>query len=783
MSTVGQGITAVVGGVVGFFVGGPAGAVYGFGLGLAVGGMLFPPEAEVPSPSSGLKVQTSQYGIPVRYMRGRNKVAGNLLWYGNFKAHEEESDGKGGGGQVVGYTYTASLAFGLCVVPAGCTVTLLRAWQGSEELELEENGGWLSGIFKLDYSFYDGTQTGADSHIAQFVPRAPVWKRLCYIVLPNFNLGNSSYLKNLTFEIQVGDSEDALPTQISTDILTDDLFGLGLTGVTDADAFAETAEYCTDNDLLISPIFDRQVSVLDALSHVIAHHNGYISYEEGTIAHRQLKSEISLGTIRDHHLVREEEELPLSATSPGGRDYNNKITVEYPKRGKEYVTGTAPVDDMVDIDQYGLRDATVKLDAITTHSRASKLAMVLLKKSLSAPQSFDFKVGPELAGIRPGQVFALTETAMDLFEAPIRIASVSESDNYEMEVSAREEVDVYGYQATGTDTSVQPVAPDLTGNPLSVVRPLMIEIPPYYSADRSLVAAAYSRSASAAWAGASVWRAYTPGGSYERVGSELGSPVTGRVIAVGEGTLDVEMDWDATLSSALSFDDLVVDKTKNLFVVTTAAGEVFAKFQTVELLAPNQWRLSGLIYDLAGIPRNTTGDIAVNDDLALYQGLRIVLEIPEADRYRTLYYKIPSFNFAAAEQSLSDCAEIAKPLAALVDRPLPPCNVKVNGIGLSGSAIAAAGDIALEWVSRNRRAQGATNYERSDAVAEDADFQNFLVEFWSGGVLRRSFTQTGKSLTYTAAQQSADGAGRPLTARLSQAGNKATSVKTEIVIS
>lgn len=782
MSSWEQVAVGVAFGVAGFFTGGATWALYGAGLGLALGGVLFPPSAEVPDPAAGLSVQTSQYGQPVRYLRGQRKVPGNLLWYGNFQAHEEEAEGgKGGGDQVVGYTYTASLAWGLCIVPEGETASLLRAWKGDEELNLT-GAGWKS---TLNFAFYNGSQSAPDPHLAQFVPRAPVWKRLCYIVLPNFNLGHSTFVESLTFEIRIGSDEDALPTRVTADILLDDLFGLGLDDSLFDDTSAVTTDaWCEANDLRISPAFERQVSVLDALSHVIAHHNGYIAYEDGKIHHRQLQREVSRGTIRDHHMPRAEGELVLGVTSPGARETSNKVTVEYTKRAAEYVTGTAPVDDMVDIDRFGLRDATVKLDALTSYDRASKMALTLLRKSLAAPQGYSLPFGPQMAGVRPGMVFDLTEPDLDLDRQPVRVTSVSEADDYQLGVELTDEVDVYDLFVTGADSSIPSPPPGLDADPGSVIRPMLAELPAYYSGAASLLAVAYSKSDQPAWAGAAVYRAYSAGGSFTKLASALGSPITGQVIAATDTTIDVELDWDATLASVTSMDALVLDKTANLILLRTAGEDLYCKFQTVELLAPRQWRLSGLIQDLVDFPRpGAPSDVAIGDDFALYQGLRHLLSIGEADRHRTLYFKVASSNFGGYEQSLADVAETPVTMAAKVDTPLPPCNLVINGIGLDGATVTiGAGDLQLAWTSRNRTASGATNFERADAVPEDSDFQNFLVEFWREGVLRRQVAQAEKSYSWTAAEQAADGGSGAVTVRLYQVNALGTSTKLEAVV-
>lgn len=194
MANAGQAVVGVVGAGVGFLIGGPMGAIYGASIGLALGGILFPPKSETQGAApSGLQVGTAQYGAAVPVLYGTRKVAGNLIWYGNFQtiAHEEEQDsGKGGGGggsSVTTYTYSVSLAFALCLVPHAGNV--LQCWSGKENVGLDK------------FTVYDGTQTSPDPHVASFVARWPSLYGLVYVVFPNYDLGTSPHIPNLTFEV------------------------------------------------------------------------------------------------------------------------------------------------------------------------------------------------------------------------------------------------------------------------------------------------------------------------------------------------------------------------------------------------------------------------------------------------------------------------------------------------------------------------------------------------------------------------------------------------------
>lgn len=116
MSNFGQIAGAVVGGVIGFFVGGgPAGAIYGFQLGLLAGSVLFPTQLPgVQGPRLGDGQQTvSQVGQPIPAIFGRQCVGGNIIWASPIRevATTETAGGKGGPEQSqTTYSYFRSFA-------------------------------------------------------------------------------------------------------------------------------------------------------------------------------------------------------------------------------------------------------------------------------------------------------------------------------------------------------------------------------------------------------------------------------------------------------------------------------------------------------------------------------------------------------------------------------------------------------------------------------------------------------------------------------------------------
>lgn len=118
MSNVGQGVLAVAGGVIGFFAGGPTGALYGFQIGLLAGTVAFPTQGPTVNRPRLSDVGTTQsnVGDPIAWGDGRWPATGEVIWQSDLREVNEstEEGGKGGPSQtVVTPTYFQDFAIGL----------------------------------------------------------------------------------------------------------------------------------------------------------------------------------------------------------------------------------------------------------------------------------------------------------------------------------------------------------------------------------------------------------------------------------------------------------------------------------------------------------------------------------------------------------------------------------------------------------------------------------------------------------------------------------------------
>jgi hypothetical protein len=670
------------------------------------------------------------------------------------------------------------------------------------------------------------------------------------------------YLNTYATEDEIGRwMVDQLPADISTDMLTNDLYGLGLDKSTyiDLDEKRKTDSYCVDKDLLISMVFDRQTSILDALQEVITQHNGFITYRDGKIAHGQLQynpelddcsfvqrtdvsddfadsyiaqcwrifgeksvgdpyvsesggylnlaalsiansftglesmysvygafdiraeyssfsgssSTSAYGTIGlmfyideqnwayigrqrnsttdrytakilidnelesisaytsstsgkfqiirkgreiylyyettlllfnenfsilggkvrlfnhadttavsisakfDNYILYEspnsiypenivrsigkssdsdEQKTPATITVRGHKERYNVVTVEYIRRDPDYETESVNRDDPVDVALYGKNPRSLKLDGIRKESRAKLMCDLTLFQSLAQPLGASFGLGWKNLSLRPGDLAWFTDDTLDIYNQPVRIASVSESKEGILEVEVRFEEDIY-YADTYVDVKKRPkpiVQPNEEAGlvyDVTIIQPnqaliksTSYELHIFYSLpiepDKT--------------GGVSIYKSYASTGSYRKIGQTLVSGLIGYIIDLNPTNpyIDVQLNTKDDLESI----DQINSIWENLAAVILIDGSVvWFQYTTVEAYENNTWRITGLTYDAdkSAIP-NSYGDMDIGNKVLFYRTpYRYVVE--QKDIGKTLYFKFPTINPAGEEQSLAVC--------------------------------------------------------------------------------------------------------------------------------
>lgn len=210
-------IGGIVGATIGFVVtgGNPAGAVRGFMLGSAVGGIVMPGELPtVQGPRlDDLRVQASEYGRPIPIVYGTVALQGNVIWAADIKEvrSETEQGGKGGPSQTtVNYAYFGNFAIALCDGPIE---GVGRIWAGPEKRLIYDGTSIEGGAIRI---YTGGEDQLPDPLIEQYegAGNAPAYRGTAYLVFEDFPLArDGNRLPFITAEVGASSSSCPIPVQ------------------------------------------------------------------------------------------------------------------------------------------------------------------------------------------------------------------------------------------------------------------------------------------------------------------------------------------------------------------------------------------------------------------------------------------------------------------------------------------------------------------------------------------------------------------------------------------
>lgn len=182
----------VIGGVVGFFIGGPAGAAWGWQIGSLAGSIVDPQTIKGPGVGD-IAQQTSQAGVPRPIVFGRSQpIAGNVIASGEpVIVKKKQSAGKGGP-KVETESVYRTYAIRVCEGPID---GFLRVWRNNVlvydarpggDLSAEENAKFLNNarFFLGDYD----QNPSPDLETIFGVGTTPAHRGTCYMVMANEDL-------------------------------------------------------------------------------------------------------------------------------------------------------------------------------------------------------------------------------------------------------------------------------------------------------------------------------------------------------------------------------------------------------------------------------------------------------------------------------------------------------------------------------------------------------------------------------------------------------------------
>lgn len=691
-----------------------------------------------------LQIQRSSQGLTLPVIYGRTRVAGNLIWYGDFITIEHKTTtqqgGKGGGGvtqEDIKYTYEAAVMLALC---EGEISGVGRIWRDKEKFD---------SLAQLRLTLMrGGDEQPLWTHLAQakHTDQALNYSGTAYLCSPNYELTKSAQIYQHNFEVigklgYSGSIPDANPRDIIRDLLTNQRYGCGFPAesIGDTDRYSN---YCRAVGIFLSPAYTEQGEAQRNISELLEQTNSAAVFSQGRLkivpygdgnyrgnGAAYIADNKALYDLTDDDFIVSGAEDPVSVERKTNADAFNQIQVEYLDRDNDYNVAIAEVKDQANIEQYGLRPKeAVKMHGICNGKVAQKVAQQLLQRALYVRNEYEFKLGWKYCLLEPMDIVTLTDAGLGLNKTPVRITEIEEDEEGVLSVKAEDyPVGVYTTSEYPTQPSLGYSA-DYNVSPGNAHAPVIFEAPLQLTGGEPQIWMATA--GGDMWGGAEVWVS-TDGDSYTRVGAVNHKARFGSLTAaLPNGAV---FDRTNTLSVEISAGQMTggtEQDSRDLLTLCYVDGE-FLAYANAELKGVGRYTLGNLTRGAYGsaIDSHAAGSQFVRVDDTLFR-----YAVPRNWIGRTVWVKLVSYNvFSGGIQDLSSVPAYSYTIKGA---PLG----QIQNLRLS-SSWAYGKEAVIVW----DKLDGADTYD---------------VEIYAGNSQRRLRAVSGivdNSFTYTQADMKADG--------------------------
>lgn len=692
---------------------------------------------------SALRINASAYGLAIPLVWGTTRVSGNLIWYGDFTAiphtTTQSSGGKGGGGVTTRnttYTYTCAFAMGLC---AGQIAGIGQVWSGKDK----------TSIAALGLTVFQGAlpQTPWSYLTSKHPSEALGYNGLAYVAHGAFDLGESSSLPNLSFEVQgpriagtLGSSTviDARPDEILTDLLTDPVSGARFP----ADRIGSLANwrtYCQAAGFFLSPAITEQAPTKDHVNDLCRMTNSAPVWSEGLlkiIPYGDIEGTGYGATwtpdvtpqydLTDDDFLVEGDEEPIRIARRTPADAKNYVSVEFLNRDLEYNIDLGKARDAANIAQFGLRPKDpIKMHWITRLDMADAIADVEMRRALYIRNEYEFRLGWRYARLEPMDIVTLTHEPLNLVRAVVRIVSIEESEHGDLDVVAEEMPWAAATPARVTTQEGGGATIDFNVAPGNANTPAIFE-PPISLAMRPELWLATSGGAN--WGGAEVWVSLDDA-TYKKLGTVNGPARHGILTAQLPSGGDPDVSSVLAVDLGVSRGELISGTLLDRDLLNTLCwvdGELVS-YQTATLTGQNRYDLTSLRRGAYGTP---IGVHAQNSKFVRCDAGVFRFPYENALVGETLYVKLRSFNIYGG--GMQELAAVLPVTYAIAGAPVGAV------AGLYAEQPFTGRSAKIAWVAM----AGALGYR---------------VEVWAASVLRRTTDTTDTRFEYNFEAAKADG--------------------------
>lgn len=631
---------------------------------------------------TGLQTQTSTSSVPVTLAYGKNRLAPNIIWQGDFKSHKhKQKAGKGGGGSSVSYTYSASFQLALCWGPI---TDVTHVWKDQSK---------ETSYSALGFSLFTGTTPQSPwGYLTSAHPTEALgYPGIAHLDVSNYDLGQSNGLAQHSFEVEsllfgtAVNGVDADPAQMIDDFLTNPAHGAGFnTGIIDSSTFYSSGSagttgdstfqtYCTALGLGLSPALVSQEKASDTLERWAKLCNTALVWTGYSLRFHPYGADTITAngvtylpdfpvrySLSDSDFIHSKDEDPIRFNRIDPADAYNSMSMVIANKNNEYNDLPVPWKDQGLIDVFKERKAD-SFDAkeITDPDMAAIIVAFIGERAAYIRNSFEFKLPIKYCRIEPMDVLQCTDVRLGTFY--VLVTDVEEDEEGELKITADEFIDAVGSRATGSVQAVSNTPLNTAVAPGPVNPPIIFE-PPSSLASTAQVWAAVSGGDGTTynpnWGGCYVWLS-TDGITYDQIGQIDTAARQGKLTAnlATYGGTNPDTVNTLAVSLLMSNGDLQSASATDAAAGVTLCyvdGELLS-FEVPTLTGTNAYNITNLYRGLYG---STIGAHLSGTNFARLDDQVFKYDLPDQYIGKTLHMKFQSYNiFGGGVQDLSACTD------------------------------------------------------------------------------------------------------------------------------
>jgi hypothetical protein len=697
------------------------------------------PEARI----GGVPIQQSAEGTPVALLYGRNRLAVNLVWYGDFESVEKRTSqggGKGGGVDTVTYDYYASL---ISCVGQG-PMSLVSVWRGKSKYSAADAAS------QLGIGFMSGQQGQATwAHLTSSASAQAIgYSNTGYLYAQRYALDQGAQIPNHTVEVentQFGSQPS--PMTVAIDLLLRSGVPVDALGST-SDALA----YSSGLGIYACPVYTSLSACADMVNDLATIGNvglvssegllKFIPYGASTVG-SYVPNATPAYNLTDDDFICDIGADPIKVTRKSEADTYNHIKVQYADASREYNTAISEAKDDESIARSGIRTKdSISLNGITDAQVARLVAQQILQREIALRNTYEFTLGARYARLEPMDYVTLTDSYLGLDKLVVRIIEIEDQDD----VFSIKAEDAPMAAFTPAAYAFQKSA-GFVGNynaaPKNVVAPVFFQSPIKYTGGSGIVVRVAVTGPDATWGGCVVWIS-VDGNNYRQLGQTKTRTRYGNLTAplsVSDASMSVALvGVGGQLLSGSAAD---ADSGSTMCWVGANGKGEYLSYQASALQAANTYQLNSLRRGmLNSIPSAlVTGAAFVRVDNDIFE----TEPLPREWHGQTIYFKLTSLNqYGSSMQSLAEV--VAYPY--VLQHELPSA---VSGLALTvtSNGVLVTWDKSVDADYLDTELRSGTSWDAGALITRKSSTSHLLGWQTSGVTLTLWARNRDESLSYS----------------------------------